>query len=182
MTTSTTEKIFVDTNVFVYVHDAGDPRRSAVAQEWLQRLWREQTGRTSVQVLNELYVTLTRKLARRMNAHEAWEVVRALLAWAPQPLDRELLPRAREIEQRYRLSWWDSLIVAAAQLQDCDVLLTEDLQAGARFGRVTVRNPFETAVEEPRGRYLATQRLPSRHRPRGRPRRAGLAGGGRALE
>jgi len=168
---STTEKLFVDTNVFAYVYDAGYPQRSELAKEWLQRLWREQTGRTSVQVLNELYVILTRKLKRKMSADDAWEIVQALLAWSPQPVDRELLLRGREIEQRYRLSWWDSLIVAAAQLQDCDVLLTEDLQAGARFGRVLVRNPFETAVREPAGNYVATERLPSRHRPRGRPRK-----------
>lgn len=85
---------------------------------------------------------------------------------------RERMRESREIEQRYRLSWWDSTVVGAAQLQDCALLHTEDLQNGAVFGGVTVRSPFTLAVEESR----ATYSLPStvqRHRPRGRPRREG---------
>lgn len=85
---------------------------------------------------------------------------------------RERTRESREIEQRYRLSWWDSTVVGAAQLQNCALLLTEDLQNGAVFGGVTVRSPFTLAVEESRAMYS----LPStaqRHRPRGRPRREG---------
>ena len=171
VTNSMTEKFFVDTNVLVYVYDVSQLTKSAVAVEWITRLWREQSGRTSVQVINELHVTLTRKLPHRMDADEAWDVVSALVAWNPQPIDRELLLRAREVERRYQISWWDSLIVAAAQLQDCDVLLTEDLQPGMNFGRVTVQNPFNLMVQEPRAAYSAADELPSRHRPRGRPRK-----------
>lgn len=166
-----TEKIFVDTNVLVYVYDTGHATKREAATAWLACLWREQTGRTSVQVLNELNVTLTRKLARPMNADEAWDVVRSLMAWDPLPIDRNLLLRAREVAQRYRISWWDSLIVAAAQLQDCNVLLTEDLQSGMMFGGVTVQNPFDATVQEPRVPYALAEKLPLRHRPRGRPKK-----------
>ena len=167
-----TEKIFVDTNIFVYMHDSGHPAKSRTAGEVLARLWREQSGRTSFQVLNELYVTLTRKLVRKVSPEQAWDVVETLLAWEPQSTDRELLVRAKQIEQRYRLSWWDSLIVSAAQLQDCDVLLSEDLQAGMAFGSVTVVNPFLAGVRDLEATYAPIQRLPSRHRSRGRPRKA----------
>lgn len=165
-----TERIFVDTNVLVYSYDASQSIKQAVAADWLARLWRERSGRTSVQVLNELYVTLSRKLARKMNADEAWDVVQALTTWDPQPVDLGLLLRAREIERRYRISWWDSLIVAAALLQDCDTLLSEDLQSGMLFEGVTVRNPFTTMVQEPRAVYSPVEPVP-RHRPRGRPRK-----------
>lgn len=170
-----TEKFFVDTNVLVYVHDLRQPVKNTVAAEWVGRLWREQSGRTSIQVLNELYVTLTRKLPRRMGADEAWDVVHTLTAWNPQPMDRDVLIRAREIERRYQISWWDSLIVGAAQLQDCDMLLTEDLQQGMIFDRVTVQNPFNLRVQEPRAAYSNDNSLPSRHRRPGRPRKRAVS-------
>jgi len=165
------EKFFVDTNILVYVYDDAHPAKQAIATEWIARLWREQSGRISTQVLNELYVNLTRKLPRRFNADQAWDVIEGYAAWQPQAIDRDVLFRAREVERRYRLSWWDSLIVAAAQLQDCDVLLTEDLHAGMVFERVTTRNPFATQVQEPRASYSVVAELPPRHRSRGRPRK-----------
>ena len=82
---------------------------------------------------------------------------------------------AREAEQRWRLSWWDSLIVAAAQMQGCSVLLTEDLHDGTAFGNLVVRSPFTLEVREPAAAYGATPQLASLHRPRGRPRRTALA-------
>jgi predicted nucleic acid-binding protein len=164
-------RIFVDTNIFVYVHDAGHPAKRAVAIDRLRRLWQEQCGRTSVQVLNELYVTLTRKLAHALQPDEAWDIVHALMAWEPQPVDRDLLVCAREIEQRYRIGWWDSLIVGAAQLQDCTALLSEDLQAGMSFGAVQVVNPFAAQIQETAAAYALEPRALSRHRARGRPKK-----------
>jgi predicted nucleic acid-binding protein len=166
-----TEKFFVDTNVLVYLYDSSESTKQDIAAQWVHRLWRDHSGRTSIQVLNELYVTLLRKMPRRMSTDQAWEVVHALTEWDPQPIDRDVLLRGHEIERRYKLSWWDSLIVAAAQLQDCDVLLTEDLRAGMIFDRLTVQNPFSLQVQEPRVAYVVTVKLPSRHRPRGRPRK-----------
>jgi len=74
-------------------------------------------------------------------------------------------------ELRHRLSAWDSMVVGAAQLQDCALLLTEDLQDGAAFGGVTVRSPLTLDVREPAGAYAAAPAARSRHRPRGRPQR-----------
>jgi predicted nucleic acid-binding protein len=164
------DRTFVDTNVFVYWLDSGHPAKRAIAEEWIGRLWRQQNGRTSMQVLNELYVTLTRKLKNQLNESEAWDVVSALFAWDPLPPGRDVLMRAREIQTRYGISWWDSLIVAAAQAQDCAALLSEDLQHGMNFGGVTVQNPFEPIVQEPHARYRP-EPLEPRHRPRGRPRK-----------
>lgn len=81
-------------------------------------------------------------------------------------VDAELLHRGYQIEHRYKLSWWDSLVVAAAQLQGCATLLTEDLQNGADFG-VLIVNPFTDAVREDRATYRTSRRF----RPRGRPKR-----------
>jgi predicted nucleic acid-binding protein len=165
-----TAAVFVDTNVFVYAGDPHDPVKKATAEALLRELWIEQRGRTSVQVLSEYYATVTRKLKPGLTADEAWEKVDGLLEWEPQPIDRRLLMQARDVERRYRLSWWDSMIVAAAQLQNCAALLTEDLQHGLVCGTVTIRNPFIATVAEQPVEYAVTPRPQSRHRPRGRPR------------
>jgi predicted nucleic acid-binding protein len=166
-----TAAVFVDTNVFVYARDGSESKKQPAAVRWLEHLWVEQRGRTGIQVLNEYYVTVTRKLDPGMSPENAWADVRALLAWDPQSVDRDLLLRAHDVEHRHGLSWWDSMIVAAAQLQNCALLLTEDLQEGWSCDGVTVCNPFKTQVAEEPARYVATPAPASRHRPRGRPRR-----------
>jgi len=166
-----TAPVFVDTNVLVYARDPRDAAKQARAADWIEHLWRERTGRTSLQVLSEYYVCLTRKLSPRVASDEAWDDAKALFAWRPQPVDEQLLARAREIERRFRLAWWDSMIVGAAQIQDCVVLLTEDLQDGAVFGGVTARSPFTLAAGEPAAAYVVGPSAKSRHRSRGRPKR-----------
>jgi predicted nucleic acid-binding protein len=163
---------FVDANVIVYSRDSRDPGKQARANAWLDYLWREQLGRASIQVLSESYATFKRLGSAPVA--ELWELVARYFAWRPLPIDESLLRRAREIEQRHRLSWWDAMVVAAAQLQDCAILLTEDLQDGAVFGGVTVRSPFTLALGEPVATYTLPRAAP-RHRPRGRPRRTALA-------
>lgn len=161
--------IFVDTNVLVYARHANEPIKQPMAAEWIERLWQEQRGRISFQVLSEYYVTLTRKIKPARPIKDAWEDVRDLLSWNPQTTDSELLLRGREIEERYHLSWWDSLIIGAAQLQNCALLLTEDLQHGAIYGNVTVRNPFTSGVSESAAFYSVTPGSTLRHPRRGRP-------------
>lgn len=168
-----TAAVFVDTNVLVYARDASETDKQPAAAQWLEQLWIEQRGRTSIQVLNEYYVTVTRKLRPGMAPDEAWDDVEALLAWEPRAIDADLLRRARDIERRHGTSWWDAMIVAAAQLQSCTLLLTEDLQDGWSCDGVTVRNPFTTRVADEAARYAATPAPRSRHRRPGRPRRRG---------
>lgn len=170
-----TGPVFVDTNVFLYARDEREPAKLPRARAWLDHLWREGLGRTSVQVLSEYYVNLRRKGFSSPGPDEAWEAVAKYLSWRPQAVNDEVFTRAREFEKRYRLSWWDAMVVAAAQLQECRVLLTEDLQDGMTFGTVRVRNPFLHAVEQAPAEYSAA--VPARilHRPRGRPRRTAAA-------
>src|SRR5258706_12607082 len=131
---------FVDANVFVYAGDARDAAKQRSAIAWLDALWDGQLGRTSAQVLSESYVVLAR-LARTSGAtQDPWHSVQKYFVWNPLAIDESVLRRAHEIEQRHRISWWDSMIVAAAQLQDCALLLTEDLQDNGVYGTVTVRS------------------------------------------
>jgi predicted nucleic acid-binding protein len=165
-----TALVFVDTNVLVYARDASEPAKQPLAAAWIARLWHERTGRISMQVLSEYYVTVTRKLEPGLKPAEAWDDVQSLLSWQPQPIDAALVRRAREIEQRHRLGWWDSLIVGAAQLQNCAVLLSEDLQDRSACGGVTVRSPFTLTLDEPVAAYAVPAAVARSHPPRGRPR------------
>ncbi|MDD9986841.1 MAG: PIN domain-containing protein [Spirochaetaceae bacterium] len=137
-----TESVFVDTNVLVYRYDASDPVKQARADAWYLHLWRRRCGRLSFQVLQEMYATLTRKLKPGIARSKAQRIVRALQAWQPITVDLSVLERAWNLQERHSLSWWDALIVAAAQLGACRVLLTEDLQHGQVFGGVCVIDPF----------------------------------------
>lgn len=101
-----------------------------------------------MQVLSEYYVTVTRKLKPGLPEEQAWDDVEALMTWQPQPVDRATMQRARTIQARHRLSWWDALVVAAAREQGCAVLLTEDLQEGALIDGVRIRNPFTYSVQD----------------------------------
>ena len=166
-----TGTIFVDANVFLYANDEGDPAKMPRAHAWVDHLWDNGLGRTSMQVLSEYYVNLKRKAGASLPPDEAWLRIARLLQWKPQPVDGPLLLRAREIERRWRLSWWDSMIVAAAQLQGCAILLTEDLQDGVLYGGVTVRSPFTLDVREPVPAYAVAPQFPPRHRGRGRPKK-----------
>lgn len=166
-----TVRCFVDANILIYARDPGEPFKQERAREWLHLLWREGLGRTSTQVLSEYYVNVTHKIAARVDPEDAWQEVKSFLAWDPQPIDATLLARAREIEQRWQLSWRDSMVVAAAQLQGCALLLTEDLQDGAQYGGVTVHSPFTHDVREPVPAYAITPPVRPRHRGRGRPRK-----------
>ena len=135
-----TAPVFVDTNVFLYAVDRADPRKQQAARVWRAELWKSRLGRTSFQVLQEFFVNATqRSLSSRDDARAE---VRDLLAWNPLALDAFTLERSWKIQGRYKVSFWDALIVAAAQQASCAYLLTEDLQAKQDFDGVLVVNPF----------------------------------------
>src|SRR6186997_2023190 len=125
---------FVDSNVFVYARDPRDPAKQQRAKQWCDHLWVQRLGRTSTQVLSETYIALRR--LGGATPDDIWNSVARLVAWRPQAVDEKVILQAREVELRWRLSWWDSLIVAAAQMQDCSILLTEDMHDGAAFGNL----------------------------------------------
>ena len=139
---------FVDTNVLVYSRDRSEPDKQPRAHQWLTALWHHRSGRTSVQVLSEYYVTVTRKLDPGLREEEAWADIEALLAWRPLPVDAALVRRARTASQHFALSWWDALVVAAAQAGNCAFLLTEDLPDGQNMDGPRVIDPFQHRPEE----------------------------------
>lgn len=138
--------VFVDSNVFVYWVDGDDAEKQHRAALWIEELWRGRSGRISFQVLQEFFFAGTRRKPEKIEAIRA--EVRNLLAWQPLRPDAGLLERAWKIQDRYRISFWDSMIVAAAKAASCRWLLTEDLQAGQDFDGIAVVNPFRLTPNE----------------------------------
>jgi predicted nucleic acid-binding protein len=141
-----TDPLFVDSNILLYRHDADQPQKQAHAQALLAALWKSRRGRVSTQVLSEFYAVATRKLGVTRDA--ARREIRQLHSWKPTPPTTELYERAWEVEDRFGLSWWDALIVAAAQQARCQYLLTEDLQDAQNLGGLLVANPFRRALAD----------------------------------
>ena len=132
--------IFVDTNVLIYALDQADSKKQEAARLWRAALWKSRRGRISFQVLHEFFVKVSKKWPDARDSARA--EVRDLLAWQPVVLDNVILERAWKIQDRYQLSFWDSLIVAAAKAAECGYLLTEDLQADQNLDGIIVVNPF----------------------------------------
>ncbi len=135
-------RVFVDTNILVYSRDKSEEAKQAIALQWLAVLWQQRSGRISVQTLNEFYVTVTQRLKPGLSRPEAQADIRNLLLWNPIPVDSTVMENAWLIQERHRFSWWDSLILSAAQIQDCTIVLSEDMQHEQQIGNMTIINPF----------------------------------------
>lgn len=132
--------VFVDTNVFIYALDTADAKKQQAGRSWRDELWKRRRGRISFQVLQEFYAKVSQKWPNAR--HEVRAEVRDLMAWRPVVVDALILERGWKLQDRYQLSFWDALIVAAAKSAECGYLLTEDLQAGQELDGVRVVNPF----------------------------------------
>ena len=138
-----TAPVFVDTNVFVYSRDSRVRAKQERANEWLGFLWDTRRGRLSRQVLQEYYTTVTRKLKPGMAPKDARADVRALFHWLAPVEPAALMESAWDLQDRFSLSFWDALIVGAAEHLGCAFVLTEDLPTGQDLGGIEVVSPFE---------------------------------------
>jgi predicted nucleic acid-binding protein len=135
-------KVFVDTNVLVYAHDRASGEKCDRAHEITQELWDGQNGVLSTQVLQELYIALRRKVSSPLPAPEAEEILFDYFAWEIFVNTRESVIRAVALETRHKVSFWDALILQAAENSGAGLLYSEDLNHGQLYGSVRVINPF----------------------------------------
>jgi predicted nucleic acid-binding protein len=135
-------KVFFDTNLLVYLFDAGSPAKQRRARELLERHTRAGETLLSTQVLQEFYVAATRKLATPLPPEQAYEVVRELAVMPTVRVDIALILSAIQYAHRYRLAFWDALIVRAAIEGGASVLYSEDLSHGQSFQTLRVENPL----------------------------------------
>ncbi len=135
-------RIFVDTNILIYGHDLDAGVKHETAAALLRQLWEEETGVLSTQVIQEFYVNVTRKIPHPLSPNQTRGLIETYFAWPIIVNGSGTILRASEIEERYRLSFWDALIIAAAVEGRADQIVTEDLKAGETIEGIQIVNPF----------------------------------------
>lgn len=134
-------RTFVDTNVLIYAHDVDAKAKHETAKRVLQELWSERVGVLSIQVLQEFYVNVTRKILRPISKGSARLVVSTYTIWCIETTPAEISSAFR-IEDESRIGFWDALIVASAIKSGANRILSEDLKAGQTISGVQIENPF----------------------------------------
>jgi predicted nucleic acid-binding protein len=144
----TDDRVFVDTNVLVYSYDADAGQKHDMARSVLIDLWGSGTGAVSTQVLQEFYVTVTRKLPVPLLKRSARDVIETYRAWPVHRPGVDDMLMASQLEERHQLSFWDALVIVSAQRSGARTFLSEDLQHGRRIGELVIVNPFPPSEAE----------------------------------
>lgn len=134
---------FVDTNILIYAHDTSAGAKHDRARALLQALWQERAGGLSIQVLQEFYVNVTRKVAMPMTPEAAAAIIGELAAWPVHRPDVNDVLEAIRLQTSRQLSFWDAMILTSARRLGCATLWSEDMSHGQQYEGVTVINPFE---------------------------------------
>lgn len=135
--------VFIDTNILVYAYDADAGDKHLKAQTVLRDCWENESGSISTQVLQEFYVTVTNKLTKTVPVQTARKVIETYRAWPLYLPTIEDIIVASELGEKHQLSFWDALIVIAAQMSGATTLLSEDLQHGQQISSLRIVNPFK---------------------------------------
>ena len=146
---SMSDRYFVDTNILMYAHDASAGEKHERAKALVEELWRDRTGVVSTQVLQELSVNLRKKVRLPLDPKTTREIVADYLTWQVIVNGGESILEAIDLEMHYQISFWDALVVQAAQVSGAEVLYSEDLSDGQRYGSVRVINPFRHSATLP---------------------------------
>src|ERR1039457_4452036 len=136
------DKYFVDTDILVYAHDRSPGVKQQRAKMLLEQLWNSGNGVLSTQVLQELCINLRRKTGNPVPIDEVRLLIREYSTWEVVTNTPESVLKALDIEMRYKTSFWDALILQAAEAAGASILYSEDLAAGQRYGAIQVVNPL----------------------------------------
>lgn len=136
------DRYFVDTNILMYAHDTAAGAKHEHAQALVQDLWRDRSGVVSTQVLQELCVNLRRKAKRPVDLRKAREILTDYLAWDVVTNTGESILEALDVQERFQISFWDALILQAAESSGAKILYSEDFSDGQSYGAVRVVNPL----------------------------------------
>lgn len=143
MTSGTSDRTFVDTNVLIYAHDVDAGRRHEIARELLRTLWADRAGILSTQVLQEFYVNVTRKLRKPLAKSEARSLVDTYASWCVEGIVTGDIIAAFQLEDQARIGFWDALIIAVAARAGARRIATEDLNDGQSIAGILIHNPFK---------------------------------------
>jgi predicted nucleic acid-binding protein len=136
------DKYFVDTNVLIYAYDTQDEIKHQIANQRLRALWQSRQGILSTQVLQEFHVNATRKLKPTFSPVKIRQVLQRYLVWSIEVITPDTILFASQIQEQHILSFWDSLIIAAAYQGKANTILTEDLNHGQIIEGIHIENPF----------------------------------------
>jgi predicted nucleic acid-binding protein len=136
------DKCFVDTNILIYAHDRSTGIKHEKARQLVESLWMSGNGVLSTQVLQELCVNLGRRVARPPGAEEIRRLIYDYMSWEIVVNAPKAVIEALEIEARFKTSFWDALILQAAEQSGSAILYSEDLAAKQSYGTVRVVNPL----------------------------------------
>lgn len=138
-----TESIFIDTNILVYAFDRSAGRKQSLASKIVASCWENENGCISIQVLQEFYITVTRKLAHPLPFGDARQIIADLSHWHLHSPSGEDILQAIDFQQKVSLSFWDAMIIQSAVCLGCRTLISEDLNSGQTIGDLIIKNPFE---------------------------------------
>jgi predicted nucleic acid-binding protein len=136
------DKVFLDTNIIVYAHDRSSREKNAIAKEIMDYLWECKKGVVSVQVLQEFFVCVTQKIANPLQIKSARRILEYLSTWGVVVNDKYITLQAIDIQEKFKFSFWDSLIIQAAVQGQAGILLSEDLPAEQVVVGTKILNPF----------------------------------------
>jgi predicted nucleic acid-binding protein len=137
------DRFFLDTNILVYAFDTHDPQKQGKAQKLLTVGIEQENLVLSVQVLGEFFNAATRHIPQPLTPDEVGEIINTLSVLPIQEVDLAMVNRAVDTHKKYQISYWDSLIVSAAERAGCTEIITEDLSDGRSYHDIRVRNPFK---------------------------------------
>ena len=141
------DKCFVDTNILIYAHDRSAGEKHAEAAALIEELWESGRGVLSTQVLQEFCVNLQRRVSPPLPQSELKSLVEDYAAWEVVTPTVNSVLQALDLQTRYRISFWDALIIQSAESGGATTLYSEDLSHNQLYGTVRVSNPFaESAV------------------------------------
>lgn len=135
-------RFFVDTNILIYAHDPRAGQKHERARRLIEHLWSTGEGVLSTQILQELCINLRRKVAHPLPTDEIRRLVRDYLSWEIVVNTPDSVIEALEIEAHYKISFWDALVMQAAETSGAAVLYSEDLATGQSYGTIKVVNPL----------------------------------------
>lgn len=136
------DNVFLDTNIIVYAYDNSDVQKKAQAVDIMETLWESGHGIISIQVLQEFFVNVTKKIPHPLDMKAAKVIIKDLLKWTVVVNNGDSILEAIEICQKYKYSFRDSLIVASAMLGGANLLLSEDFSHGRAINGISIINPF----------------------------------------
>lgn len=137
------DREFFDTNILIYASDRSEPEKQSQARRLLKRAIENDTGVVSAQVLSEFFTVVTRRIRQPLSIEEAEHVTEQLAILPVVAVDLALVRQAIDTCRRYQISYWDALIVSAAERAGCTRIVSEDLNPGQTYHGIVVVDPFE---------------------------------------